>query len=119
MIYAEMVDRVSGSWRRLESIRIAWGYKYLAPTLQGALIHRVTALNGISGLHHSRQIGRVALRVHTKPGECGLSHTLWGCGFHAQIWHLDPRHESQGRSAGSSATPAITQTYPSDTLEGP
>lgn len=33
MIYAEMADRVSGSWMRLESIRIAWGYKYLAPTL--------------------------------------------------------------------------------------
>nr|DAR27365.1 MAG TPA: hypothetical protein [Caudoviricetes sp.] len=33
MIYAEMVDRVSGSGRRLESIRIAWGYEYLAPTL--------------------------------------------------------------------------------------
>lgn len=36
MVYAERVDRVSGSGRRLESIRIAWGYEYLAPTLQGA-----------------------------------------------------------------------------------
>lgn len=33
MVYAEMVDRVSGSGGRLESIRIAWGYEYLAPTL--------------------------------------------------------------------------------------
>ena len=33
MIYAEMVDRVSGSGVRLESIRIAWGYEYLDPTL--------------------------------------------------------------------------------------
>lgn len=76
MVYAEVVDRVSVSWRRLESIRIAWGYKHLAPTLQGAPRRRVKALNGISGLHPSRQIGRVALRVHTKPGECGLSHIV-------------------------------------------
>lgn len=76
MIYAEMADRVSGSCRRLESIRIAWGYKHLAPTLQGAPRRRVTALNGISGLHPPRQIDRVASRVHTKPGECGLSHTV-------------------------------------------
>lgn len=75
MIYAGMVDRVSGSGGRLESIRIAWGYKYLAPTLYGAPRCRVKALNGISGLHPPRQIGRVASRVHTKPGECGLSHT--------------------------------------------
>nr|DAJ42401.1 MAG TPA: hypothetical protein [Caudoviricetes sp.] len=34
------------------------------------------ALNGISGLHPPRQIGRVASRVHTKLGECGLSHTV-------------------------------------------
>ena len=54
MIHAEMVDRVSVSWRRLESIRIAWGYKYLAPTLQGAPRRRVKALNGISGLHPPR-----------------------------------------------------------------
>lgn len=54
MIDAEMVDRVSGSGRRLESIRIAWGYEYLAPTLQGAPRRRVKALNGISGLHPSR-----------------------------------------------------------------
>lgn len=33
MIYAEMADRVSGFCRRLESIRIAWGYEYLTPTL--------------------------------------------------------------------------------------
>ena len=75
MIYAEMVDRVSGSGGRLESIRICWGYKYLAPTLQGAPRRTPEALNGISGLHPSRQIGRVALRVHTKPGECDTSHT--------------------------------------------
>ena len=76
MIYAEMVDRVSGSCRRLESIRIAWGYKYLAPTLQGATRRTSEALNGISGLHPPRQIDWVVLRVHTKPGECGLSHTV-------------------------------------------
>lgn len=75
MIYAEMVDRVSGYWRRLESIRICWGYKYLAPTLQGAPRCHVKALNGISGLHPLRWIGRVTLRVHTTLGECGLSHT--------------------------------------------
>mgnify|MGYP006923533758 FL=1 len=33
MVYAEMVDRVSGSGRRLESIGMRWGYEYLAPTL--------------------------------------------------------------------------------------
>lgn len=76
MIYAEMVDRVSGSGRRLESIRMCWGYKYLAPTLQGAPRRRVKALNGISGLHPLRQIGRVALRVHTILGECDTSHTV-------------------------------------------
>ena len=119
MIYAEMVDRVSGFWGRLELIRMCWGYKYLAPTLQGAPRRRVTALNGISGLHPSRQIGRVASRVHTKPGGCGLSHIVWGFRFHAQIWHLDLCDESQGRSAGSSTGPAITQTYPRDALEGP
>lgn len=54
MIYAEMVDRVSGPGRRLESIRMCWGYKYLAPTLQGASRRRGEALNGISGLHPSR-----------------------------------------------------------------
>lgn len=75
MIYAEMVDRVSGSGRRLESIRMCWGYKYLAPTPQGAPGRHVKALNGISGLRPPRQIGRVALRVHTKPGECDTSHT--------------------------------------------
>ena len=75
MICVWMADRVSGSGERLESIRMCWGYEYLASTLQGALIHRVTALNGISGLHPSRQIGRVVLRVHTKPGECDTSHT--------------------------------------------
>lgn len=76
MICVWMVDRVSGSWRRLESIRIAWGYKYLAPTLQGAPRRRAKALNGISGLRPPRQIDRVALRGHTIPGECGLSHTV-------------------------------------------
>ena len=54
MIYAEMVDRVSVSWRHLESIRICWGYKYLAPTLEGAPRLRVKALSGISGLHPPR-----------------------------------------------------------------
>lgn len=77
MICVWMVDRVSGSGRRLESIRIAWGYEYLAPTLQGAPRRHGEALNGISGLHPSRQIGRVASRVHTILGECGLSHTAW------------------------------------------
>ncbi len=76
MIYAEMVDRVSGSGRPLESIRIVWGYEYLAPTLQGAPRRRVKALNGISGLHPPRQIGRVIPRGYTKLGECGLSHTV-------------------------------------------
>lgn len=76
MICVWTADRVSGSGRRLESIRIAWGYEYLAPTLHGAPRHTPEALNGISGLHPSRQIGRVALRVHTKLGECGLSHTV-------------------------------------------
>ena len=75
MVYAEMVDRVSGSCRRLESIRIAWGYEYLAPTLQGAPRRTPEALNGISGLHPSCQIGRVALRVYAKPGGCDTSHT--------------------------------------------
>ena len=78
MVYAEMVDRVSGSWRRLESIRIAWGYKYLAPTLQGAPRRHGEALNGISGLHPSRQIDRVASRGHTKLGGCDTSHTAEG-----------------------------------------
>lgn len=54
MVYAEMVDRASGSAGRLESIRIAWGYEYLAPTQQGAPRRRVTALNSISGLHLPR-----------------------------------------------------------------
>jgi len=76
MIYAEMADRVSGSWMRLESIRIAWGYKYLAPTLQGAPRRTPEALNGISGLHPPRQIDRVVSRIHTKPGGCGLSHIV-------------------------------------------
>lgn len=76
MVYAEMVDHVSGSWRRLESIRIAWGYEYLTPTLPGAPRRRVKALNGISELHPSRQIGRVVSRVHTKPGEYDTSHTV-------------------------------------------
>ena len=76
MVYAEIVDRVSGCGGRLESIRIAWGYEYLAPTLQGAPRRHGEALNGISGLHPSRQIGRVASRVHTKPAVCGLSHMV-------------------------------------------
>lgn len=76
MIYAEMVDCVSGSWRRLESIRMIQGYKHPTPTLQGAPGRRVKALNGISGLRPPRQIGRVALRVHTKPGGCDTSHTV-------------------------------------------
>lgn len=75
MIYAEIPDRVSGSCRRLESIRICWGCKYLAPTLQGAPRRHGEALNGISELHPPRQIGRVVSRGHTILGECGLSHT--------------------------------------------
>lgn len=78
MVYAEMVDRVSGSGGRLESIGIAWGYEYSTLDLQGAPRRRVKALNGISGLHPPCQIGRVTLRVHTKPGGCGLSHIVWG-----------------------------------------
>ena len=78
MIYADMVDRVSVSWRRLESIRMCWGYKYLAPTPQGAPRRTPEALNGISGLHPPCQIGRVVLRVHTILGECGLFHTAEG-----------------------------------------
>ena len=77
MICVWIADRVSVSWRRLESIRICWGYKHLAPTLQGAPRCHGEALNGISGLRPSRQIGRVASRVHTILGECGLSHTAW------------------------------------------
>ena len=76
MIYAEMADRVSGSGGRLESIRIAWGYEYLAPTLQGAPRRRAKALNGISGLHPPCQIDRVIPRVHTILGECDTSHTV-------------------------------------------
>lgn len=76
MLCVWMVDRVSGSCRRLESIRMCWGYEYLAPTLQGAPRRTPEALNGISGLHPPRRIGRVALRVHTILGECGLSHTV-------------------------------------------
>lgn len=78
MVYAEIPDRVSGSWRRLESIRMCWGYKYLAPTLQCAPRRHREALNGISGVHPLRQIGRVALRGHTILDECGLSHTTLG-----------------------------------------
>ena len=76
MICVWITDRVSGSGRRLESIRIAWGYEYLAPTLHGAPRRTPEALNGITGLHPPRQIGRVALRVHTILGECGLSHRV-------------------------------------------
>ena len=76
MICVWTADRVSGSERRLESIRIAWGYEYLVPTLQGAPRRTPEALNGISGLHPSRQISRVALRVHTILGECDTSHTV-------------------------------------------
>ena len=81
MICVRIADRVSGSCRRLESIRIAWGYKYLAPTLQGAPRRHAKALNGISELHPSRQIGRVASRVHTILGECDTSHTAEGVDF--------------------------------------
>jgi len=76
MVGVWIADRVSGSGGRLESIRIAWGYEYLAPTLQGAPRRTPEALNGISGLQPSCQIGRVASRVHTKPGGCGLSHIV-------------------------------------------
>ena len=76
MICAWIADHVSDSGRRLESIRMCWGYKYLSPALQGAPRRRVKALDGISGLHPPRKIGRVALRVHTILGECGLSHTV-------------------------------------------
>nr|DAQ10863.1 MAG TPA: hypothetical protein [Caudoviricetes sp.] len=76
MICVWTADHVSGSGRRLESIRIAWGYEYLASTLHGAPRRTPEALNGISGLHPSRQISRVALRVHTKPGGCDTSHTV-------------------------------------------
>lgn len=75
MIYAEMVDRVSGFWGRLELIRMCWGYKYLAPTLQGAPRRTPEALNGISGLRPPCQIDRVALRVYTTSGGCDASHT--------------------------------------------
>lgn len=75
MICVWMVDRVSGSCMRLESIRIAWGYEYLAPTLQGAPRRRMKALNGISWLHPPRQIDRVVLRMHTKSEGCDTSHT--------------------------------------------
>lgn len=68
MVCVWIADRVSGSWRRLEAIRMCRGYEYLAPTLQGAPRRRVKALNGISGLHPLRQIGRVASRVHTMLG---------------------------------------------------
>ena len=78
MVHVGIADRISGSCRRLESIRMCWGYKYLAPTLQGAPRRLSEALNGISGLHPPRQIGRVTLKMHTKPGECGLSHILRG-----------------------------------------
>ena len=76
MICVWTADRVSGSGMRLESIRIAWGYKHLAPTLQGAPRRTPEALNGISGLHPPRQIDRVASRVHTILGECDTSHTV-------------------------------------------
>ena len=54
MVYAEMADRVSDSCRRLESIRMCLGYKYLASTLQDAPRRTPEALNGISGLHPLR-----------------------------------------------------------------
>jgi len=74
MVCASTADLIQDHQGCLESIRICWGYKYLAPTLQGAPRRRVKALNGISGLHSPRYIGRVTLRVHTILGECGLSH---------------------------------------------
>ena len=76
MICVWTAGRVSGSGGRLESIRMCWGYEYLAPTLQGAPRRTPEALNGISGLHPPRQIGRVALRVHTKLGGCDTSHIV-------------------------------------------
>lgn len=76
MVYAETAHLIQASCRRLESIRMCWGYKYLAPTLQGAPRRTPEALNGISGLHPPRQIGRVALRVHIRPGECDASHIV-------------------------------------------
>lgn len=78
MICVWIADCVSGSWRRLESIRMCWGYKYLAPTPQGAPGRTPEALNGISGLHPLSQIGKVTLGVHIKLGECGLPHMLRG-----------------------------------------
>lgn len=33
MVYAETAHLIQAFCRRLESIRIAWGYEYLAPTL--------------------------------------------------------------------------------------
>lgn len=78
MICVWIADRVSVSWRRLESIRMCWGYKYLPPTLQGAPRRRVKALNGISGLHPLRQIDRVIPGVHTILGKCDTSHTARG-----------------------------------------
>lgn len=54
MIYAEIVDRVSVSCRRLESIRMCWGYKYLAPTPKVAPRCLYGPLNGISGLNPLR-----------------------------------------------------------------
>lgn len=75
MVYAETAHLIQASCRRLESIRMCWGYKYLAPTLQGAPRRHVEALNGISGLHPPCQIGRVNSSVHTKPGGCDTSHT--------------------------------------------
>lgn len=78
MVYAETAHLIQASCRRLGSIRMCWGYKYLAPTLQGAPRGLYGLLNGISGLNPPRQIGRVASRVHTKSGERDTSHTLRG-----------------------------------------
>nr|DAX59473.1 MAG TPA: hypothetical protein [Caudoviricetes sp.] len=70
------------------------------------------ALNGISGRTPSTPDWQSSLEGvrHTRR-MWPISHSI-ECRFYAHIWHLDPRDESQGRSAGSSTGPAITQTHP-------
>lgn len=63
MICVWIADRVSGSWRCLESIRMCWGYKYLAPTHKVAPRCLYGPLNGISGLNPPCQIGETVYRV--------------------------------------------------------
>lgn len=63
MICARTTDLIQGSCMCLESIRMYWGYKYLAPTPQGAPRRHRETLNGISGLHPLRQIGEMVSRV--------------------------------------------------------